>query len=68
MKNYIFLLFISPLLFGQVLINTKNPLDTSDIAGNAVLEVRGNGKQAVRLPHIANNVSHFITEQVFLLV
>ncbi|APD07582.1 hypothetical protein UJ101_02079 [Flavobacteriaceae bacterium UJ101] len=60
MKKYIFLLLISPLAFGQVLIDTEDAItesSSSDIAGNAVLEVRGNGKQAVRLPHVANGTS-----------
>ncbi|APD07585.1 hypothetical protein UJ101_02082 [Flavobacteriaceae bacterium UJ101] len=57
MKKLLLLISISPFAFGQVLINTENAEDISDIAGNAVIEIRGDGTQTLRLPHIAQESS-----------
>ena len=59
MKNILFILLTGQFVFGQALISTESPeaVSSSDIAGNAVLEVVGDGTQAIRFPHIANGTS-----------
>ncbi len=57
MKYLLLFLLASNTILGQVLIDTQSPNTPSEISANTLLEIRGNGKQAIRLPHIADDSS-----------